>query len=209
MNDENEMKLNEVEPLDIVVVEEGPEDKPSFISKVWDVVWLPLLVFILVSVLFRTVILNGYVPSESMETTISKESWVLGNRLSVMNTDKIKRYDVIVFKAELVPGFPEHVVKRVIGLPGDEITITEDKILVNGQEVIEDFVSSVDNFQKPGNYTVPLNGFFVAGDNRANSNDSRKWTYKFVDDDSIVAKAWANYWFFGFETIKKYDDNIK
>lgn len=179
------------------------------LKELWNFFKLPLIVFIVVFTLFRVVIFHGYVPSGSMETTIRTKSWIVGDRISLLldkERKSIKRYDVIVFKT---PAQEEHLVKRVIGLPGDKIKITESEIYINGVEARKDFTSSIDKYQMRDEFEVPKGCYFVCGDNRGNSNDSRKWADKFVKKDEIKAKVWFNYWFWHFEKLKHYEDNIK
>lgn len=186
-------------------LDKSEDKKSNFIKKLWDILWFPIFTFIIVFVIFKMVLFHGYVPSASMDKTILAKSWILGERVSVqLDKSNIKRYDVVVFYAELHPGQPEHVVKRVIGLPGDNVKITKDAIYINGEKAKDEFVSSIDITQEEDTFTVPENSYFVCGDNRANSFDSRKWSHKFVDANSIVAKVWANYWFWGFDILDKY-----
>ncbi len=104
--------------------------------------------------------------------------------------------DIIVFK------YPKDqeidYIKRIVGLPGDVIEVRDKKLYRNGQAVQEDYV----RFSEPNTIapirdnmhalTVPEGMFFVMGDNRDNSEDSRFWG--FVDKDLIHGKAWRFYW---------------
>lgn len=93
---------------------------------------------------------------------------------------------------------PKDFIKRVVGLPGDEVEIRDKHVLVNGRLLVEDYVQYRDPQRviRPrdilGPLTVPEGKFFVLGDNRDESLDSRFWG--FVDRDRIKGKAWRVYW---------------
>lgn len=118
-------------------------------------------------------------------------------------TDKIsydfgtpKRGDVIVFNAPVAQG--EEYIKRIIGLPGETVSVRDGKVYVNGQILDEKYLPA--GLQTSGNLflqdgqtvTVPASQYFVMGDNRPNSSDSRAWG--FVTSREITGKAWFVYW---------------
>jgi signal peptidase I len=117
----------------------------------------------------------------------------------------IKRRDVIVFK---YPEEPERdFIKRVIGLPGETVEVREKKVYINGTALVEPYahflqavstpsefreVTSFDVREKYGPVTVPPNQYFVMGDNRDNSQDSRYWG--FLPREYIKGRALIIYW---------------
>jgi signal peptidase I len=119
-------------------------------------------------------------------------------------TDKIsyrfkvpERDDVIVFKAPTNEDYD--YIKRLIGLPGDQVMIKENRVYVNGQLLDESGYLSPNILTRPGSYakegltiTVPQKAYFVMGDNRENSSDSRDWGP--VPEENIVGRAWIRYW---------------
>jgi len=118
-------------------------------------------------------------------------------------TDKItyqlrapKRGEVIVFKAPL--NEDSDYIKRIIGLPGDMVKIANGKAYVNGNEVQEPYLPDSTRtfggkFWKEGQtISVPENQYFVLGDNREHSSDSREWGP--VPKENIIGKAWLRYW---------------
>ena len=82
--------------------------------------------------------------------------------------------------------------KRIIGLPGETIKGVDGKVYINGNE-IEDYTSNVfrDDF---GPYTIPNDCYFMMGDNRSNSWDSRYWDNKYVSESEIIGKAEIEYY---------------
>ena len=203
--------LEEKDKIDDTELQEELK-KMSFLARAWETTRLPLIVFIIVFLIFKFVIFHGYVPSSSMEDTIKTKSWILGDRISVAldkERENIKRYDIIIFESNQGSKNKEYMVKRVIGLPGEHMKITESDIYVNGQKLRKDFVYSEDVAQLPDEFDIPEGCFIVAGDNRNNSNDSRKWPDRFVKAEEIKAKVWYNYWFWHIGKMQTYEDNIK
>ncbi|SEP98068.1 signal peptidase I [Lachnospiraceae bacterium RM5] len=137
------------------------------------------------------VITNSVVPSGSMQKTIKPKSRMIGYRLAYTFSSP-KRGDIIIFK------YPDDekqtFVKRVIGLPGETVKIERGKVYINGKELKEDYVYFDTGHPEEGTdfeeITVPENGYFVLGDNRNNSEDSRYWqTTNFVSENKIIGKA--------------------
>ena len=84
-------------------------------------------------------------------------------------------------------------IKRVIGLPGETVEIKDGKVYIDGVEKEEDFLPEPMRGSF-GPYTVPENCYFMMGDNRNNSKDSRYWKNTFVRFDQIVGKAVLRYY---------------
>ena len=177
---------------------------------------------------FRSFLVEPFqIPSGSMIPTLQVGDFILVNkftygiRLPVLNTEiipvnKPKRGDVMVF-------FPPHApdtyyIKRVIGLPGDNISYINHVLTINGQVVPEKLVAMLpplnpkvrlvketidgkeftaykhlvpEALSRHGSWVVPEGHYFMIGDNRDNSLDSRGWPDPFVSEDAIVGKAFA------------------
>ena len=151
--------------------------------------WAFSLFVALLATLFITqvLLLNAKVPSGSMIPTIYPDDQVIGLRTAYWFSDP-ERYDVIIFH---YPDNEEELfVKRVIGLPGDRVEIRDGKIYINDSlaPLAEPYLREepTGNF---GPYLVPADSYFVMGDNRANSWDSRNWTNTFVHRDKILGQA--------------------
>ena len=146
----------------------------------------------------HVVILNAAVPTPSMVNTVPAPSQNIAFRLAYMFAEP-RRYDVVVFPA---PDTGELYVKRIIGLPGEVIEIKAGKVYVNGSEypLRDDFVDypSADDW---GPRMVPANHYFVLGDNRVNSLDSRRWDNTYVPRKTIQGKLVLTY-YPGFNFIK-------
>ena len=100
-----------------------------------------------------------------------------------------ERGDIIVFDPPV--SSPEDFIKRVIGIPGDEIDIRDGAVYVNGERAPDDYdYTTADANGYPR--IVPEGEYFVMGDNRSRSNDSRAWG--FVSADKIVGRTWFTYW---------------
>ena len=99
------------------------------------------------------------------------------------------RGDVIVFRFPRDPS--RDFIKRVIGLPGDTVEVTKGHVFVNGIELKEAYINSDTQSNYP-QQVVPANNYFVMGDNRNNSSDSRSWG--FVPEENIIGQAMFSYW---------------
>lgn len=135
---------------------------------------------------------------ESMEITLQNEDKIIINKLAYKFRNP-KRYDIIVFKQS----GNEHSyynIKRVIGLPGERVKILDGVVYINGEALEEPMV--VEPIRIPGladeEFTLDEDEFFVLGDNRNNSEDSRFANIGNVVKDDIIGKAWIRTRPFGF-----------
>lgn len=159
---------------------------------------------ILVSVILTyfintTLIANAQVPTTSMESTIMADSRIIINRLAYVSAIPA-RGDIISFPCpDEAPGSIPFL-KRIIALPGETIEGKEGKIYIDGIELTEIYIkdSIIEDF---GPYTVPEYCYFMMGDNRNNSWDSRYWNNKFVHQNDILGKATFEY----YPEFKKFD----
>lgn len=142
----------------------------------------------------NTIIVNAKVISGSMETTIMTDDKVLGNRLSYIIAEP-KRLDVIVFR------WPDDrtelpFVKRIIGLPGETVAIVDGLVYINGSDIPLDESAYLHEPMTGsyGPYVVPEGSYFVLGDNRNHSNDSREWVNTFVPKSDIMGKVFLRFY---------------
>lgn len=147
-----------------------------------------LIVFILRGFIFIPLTVEG----NSMEKTLMQ-----GDHIIVEKISTVKRFDIIVFQ---LPNGATYI-KRVIGMPGDQIEYKEDQLYVNNKKVSESFLKK-NNQKEPkgihytidfdgsdimGTKTIPKDSYFVLGDNRRVSKDSR--SFGVVKSDMIYGKA--------------------
>jgi len=137
------------------------------------------------AILFGTVIfintkilLITYVPSESMEPTIKTNQLVLNIRVY---RQRIQRYDIVVFwKNEQL------LIKRVIGLPGETLNIKDNHVFIKDKQTEESFLKTP-MLTEDSEYKIPEKQYFVMGDNRNHSYDSR--SFGTIDQEDIIAIA--------------------
>lgn len=148
-----------------------------------------LIALVLAFVVSHTLIANAQVPTGSMETTIMKGSRIIINRLAYLG-EAPRRGDIIAFY------FPDDgksmYLKRIIGLPGEKIEGIDGMIYIDDEPLSEDYIRE-ELSEDFGPYVVPEDSWFVMGDNRNNSLDSRYWNDKFVEKDEIVGRAEIEY----------------
>lgn len=146
-------------------------------------------------VIYLFIIQPHEVKGSSMEPSFSNNQYIITDKLSY-RFGVPKRGDVVIFKA---PTNPEvDYIKRIIALPGESVKILEGKVYVNEQILNEAYLEDVTRLF-PGGFltdgqaiTVPANHYFVMGDNRSHSSDSREFGP--IDRKLIVGKAVFRYW---------------
>lgn len=165
----------------------------------WIVEWLGIiLVALAAAFLIRGYVFQTfYIPSVSMVPTLQVGDRIIVSKLSTAFGD-INRGDVIVFKhppreqcgGDTGPN--SDLVKRVIGLPGDELTSRNNTIYVNGKKLVEHWEHAPDLGSEIGYVKVPKNQYFMMGDNRPSSCDSRMWGT--LPKSLIVGKVVLRIW---------------
>lgn len=187
--------------------------KPISIKKkvkksVWREYAEALVVALVLALIIRTFVVQAFkIPSESMLNTLQVGDHLLASKfaygIKIPFTDRYiyegaepQRGDIIIFKYPNDPSVD--YIKRIIGVPGDMIEVRDKQLYRNGAPVKEAYIRNTDpDGIEPlrDNYApvrVPPDKYFVMGDNRDNSLDSRFWG--FVDKSAIRAKAWRIYW---------------
>ena len=163
--------------------------------------YLKMIIFVVIFVVVvnNFLIINAKIPSESMENTIMTGDRIFGNRLAYVLGDP-ERYDIVIFR------YPDDesqlFIKRVIGLPGETVEIIDGKVYIDGSDTpLDDSFTPEIPTGSYGPYTVPEGCYFMLGDNRNNSKDSRYWQNPYVEKDKMLGKAVLKY-FPGFKILE-------
>ena len=162
--------------------------------------------FIVVFIVLHFSVQNFRIDGSSMHPTLADEQHLIVSKAAysgfnpsallhslpfIERTDSKQPHygDIIAFTH---PGRPSlDLVKRVVGLPGDIIEIERGRVIRNGEPLREPYVLNGDTGSVEP-VEVPPNSYFVLGDNRSGSTDSRAWG--FVSEDHIIGRAWLSYW---------------
>jgi len=187
-----------------------------------------IVIAVILALFIRTFVVQAFkIPTGSMENNLLIGDHLLVNKFvlgpsesrlerALLPLGTIRRGDVVVFK---YPEEPERdFIKRVIGLPGETIELKQKKVYVNGTPLDEPYVhfleppgaagsasevTSLDVRERFGPVTVPADRYFVMGDNRDNSQDSRYWG--FLPRDYVKGRALIIYWSYEAER-EDYED---
>lgn len=136
---------------------------------------------------FTHVIIGGWIPSSSMEPTLKIGDYLIGNGLAYVRHEP-QRGDIIIFRHDGVDG-GKTLVKRIIGVPGDDIMFIDGYVYLNGELVYESYLpedTETNSFKDYEN--IPEGSYFVMGDNREDSFDSRFWEDPYVQKSEIRGK---------------------
>jgi len=145
---------------------------------------LTALIFVGVRVLVQNYKVEGF----SMEPTLQNGQYVIVNKIG-LHFAALHRGDIIVFHYPLDPS--ESFVKRVIGLPGDTVAVQNRHLVLDGKVINEPYINGLMAANYP-QVTVPAGDYFVMGDNRNNSSDSRAWGP--LPANEVIGRAWISYW---------------
>ena len=189
-----------------------------------------IVIAVILALFIRTFVVQAFkIPTGSMEETLLIGDHLLVNKFvfgptgsaaerALLPIGTIKRRDVLVFK---YPEEPDRdFIKRVIGLPGETVELKEKKVYINGTPLVEPYVhfltapaspsefhevTSFDVRERYGPVTVPADHYFVMGDNRDNSQDSRYWG--FLPRENIKGKSLVIYWSYQAEREDYQDES--
>jgi signal peptidase I len=172
----------------------------GFFKDVLETLGLALVLFLAINLVSARVRVEGF----SMLPTLDDNRYVLVSRLTP-RFGSLKRGDIVVFRPPMYPeagwlerllGFPtlpteyEDYIKRVIGLPGETVTIQDGVVKIDGMLLEEPYIAAAPLYN--GEWVVPEGQLFVLGDNRNSSSDSHSWG--FLPTENVLGKAVLVYW---------------
>jgi signal peptidase I len=196
--------------------DQADKKQPGLLAVVRETVVLVALA-ILLAVVFKTFLVAAfYIPSGSMESTLNVSDRVLVEKVSYRFGD-VENGDVVVFVHDdlvlepngssnpiarffsslgqaigLVPPSDRDFIKRVVGVPGDEIACQDGRLLRNGKPVAEPYLDPGVTTDGCKTTVVPAGKLYVMGDNRTNSQDSR--AFGVIDRSDVVGRAFVRIW---------------
>ena len=153
-------------------IEEKENGFKNGIADTFSLLKTVILTFLLMLLLTNCVIANAVVPTGSMENTIEPGDRIIGMRF----LKNYERGDIVIFPDP--DGSGHYLIKRIIGMPGDRLSLKRD-----GDTEFEDL-----------SITIPEGSYFCMGDNRNHSLDARYWSNKLVSGEDMIAKAAFCYW---------------
>ena len=178
---ETEDNVGKKEAEERAEIEEHKAKKRAVLE--WGVYFVLLAALYIV---FHFFLMLGRIPSESMEPTLMVHDWTIGDRRAY-NDVQPQRGDIIIFYSEEES---ESMVKRVIGLPGETVTFVGGHVYIDGEPLDES--AYLDDSVETGCdeiFVVPEDSYFMLGDNREVSLDSRYWEDPYVTPEDIQSKV--------------------
>jgi signal peptidase I len=174
---------------DAGILESG-EAQPSRRERIQAVLREAVETLILAAIIYAMVNLTTarrVVQGPSMLPTLETGQFLLVSRVAY-HLGEPQRGDIIVFHPPLL--ITEDVVKRIIGMPGETVSIEAGQVYIDGQLLEEPYITMP--ARGSGSWEVPEGHYFVMGDNRNNSQDSRSW--EALARERIIGPAWLSYW---------------
>ena len=183
----------------------GRDGKPASAGRTLVEYALLAVVAVAVALLIQAFLVKPYrIPSESMENTLLIGDRVLVDRISWRFTEP-QRGEITVFHPPAPLSGGPVLIKRIIGMPGDVISLRDGYVYINGVKLIEPYVRTIGGRQEPTDpftnglawslqqpYHVPAGSYFMMGDNRTDSGDSREFGP--VPRGQLVGHAFWRYW---------------
>ena len=153
-----------------------------------------VVIFCVIQIIFRIFLMNAYIPSSSMEPTLYEGDLLIGSRVALWGDGKPSFGDICVFWSDEENS---HLIKRVIGLPGDTLRFVNYQVERNGV-LLDESYTMPGSLTVGGNVadsiTVPDGCYFVMGDNREHSYDSRYLEGMFIDEKDLKSIILFRYW---------------
>lgn len=177
-----------------------PEEKPSFLSIVGDIIETLVVAAAIFVIVYLFLLQPHQVKGASMQPNFHDGEYILTDKISY-RFNKPQRGDVIIFKSPTDPDVD--FIKRIIGLPGEKVKISDGKVVVINDQNKEGLTleepyqingPTSGGKEAPQNTEVKIGSdqYFVLGDNRLESFDSRSWGL--LPKKNIIGKAWLRYW---------------
>jgi signal peptidase I len=168
--------------------ESASDNFKRILSKIFDKLLIVIVLLGIPVALYLVMITPHQVDGKSMYPTYKNEEYLIANKL-IYKLSEPQRGDVVIFRKSATQDY----IKRIIGLPGDTITLKDGYLLVNGGKLDESSYLSVETdegaYLKNGSTrTVPEGEYFVSGDNRPKSSDSR--SFGPIKEEDIKGKVW-------------------
>lgn len=176
-------------------IEKNEDVKKGPVRQVIETILYFIVVLAVVLIVERFVMQPVQVEGSSMEPTLANQNHLLLEKLTYLVADP-ERFDVVVFQ----PYEEEEelfYIKRIIGLPGERVLIHNNIIYINGEPLIENY-GKENVINNPGIASNEIvlgdDEYFVMGDNRNHSRDSRDASVGIVKRDSMIGRAWCRVW---------------
>jgi len=180
-------KMDELSPLSgegETLEEIGSEQSAlSLLREVAETVLLTVVIFVVINTLTSRFRIEG----PSMNPTLHEGQYLIINKI-IYKLHAPERGDIVVFHHP--QNSARDLIKRVVGLPGEEIQIREGRVYIDGILLEEPYLAYPGG--RSARYTLGADQFYVLGDNRPNSDDSRSWGA--LEKSQIVGKVWVSYW---------------
>ncbi len=167
-------------------LEESNHKKPNLLSVLVDILetlLLSVVLFFLINALSARIKIDG----SSMEPNLHHGEFVIVSKINYRFGEP-ERGDVVVF--DFPRNITQEYIKRIIGLPGEQIRVGDGKVYINGILLTEPYLKIEPKYE--GDWVVPENSLFVLGDNRNNSSDSHTWGI--VPMENVIGEALLIYW---------------
>jgi signal peptidase I len=155
----------------------------SLLREILETALLTLIIFLVLNTLTGRFQVRG----SSMEPTLQDGQYMVVSKVAYWFRPPA-RGDIVVFRPP--NGLSDDYVKRIVGLPGEQVRVTDGQVRVDGVPLEETYIASRSAYS--GSWKLGSDEYFVLGDNRRNSSDSHTWGT--LPEENIIGKAWLSYW---------------